>query len=63
MRFSLRLAFLFFMELIIFFIRNLGFIPGSAIVAIVYRVRFIMLTSLFSLLYVPGECHRCVHRG
>ena len=31
-------------------------------VAIV-RVRSIMLTSLFSLFYVTGECHRFLHRG
>ena len=31
-------------------------------VAIV-RVRAIVLTSLFSLFYVTGECHRFLHRG
>ena len=31
-------------------------------VAIV-RVRAIMLSSLFSLFYVTGECHRFLHRG
>ena len=31
-------------------------------VAIV-RVRSIMLTSLFSLFYFTGECHRFLHRG
>ena len=31
-------------------------------VAIV-RDRSIMLTSLFSLFYVTGECHRFLHRG
>ena len=31
-------------------------------VAIV-RVRSIMLTSLLSLFYVTGECHRFLHRG
>ena len=31
-------------------------------VAIV-RVGPIMLTSLFSLFYVTGECHRFVHQG
>ena len=31
-------------------------------VAIV-RVRSIMLTSLFALFYVTGECHRFLHRG
>ena len=32
------------------------------LVAIV-KVRFIMLTSLFSFFYVTGECHRFLHRG
>ena len=32
------------------------------VVAIV-RVRSIMLTFLFSLFYVTGECHRFLHRG
>ena len=31
-------------------------------VAIV-RVRYIMMTSLFSLFYVTGERHRFLHRG
>ena len=31
-------------------------------VAIV-RVKSIMLTSLLSLFYVTGECHRFLHRG
>ena len=29
----------------------------------IVRVRAIVLTSLFSLFYVTGECHRFLHRG
>ena len=29
----------------------------------IVRVRAIVLTSLFSLFYATGECHRILHRG